>query len=111
MEVIIISLKLPDWTNKRTLRVMAGIELVAYKLPDAKWQMKVSQCNMCGKCCMALKTHKHVFSVIDGKCIHLKKRPGNNPRWECGLRINRPFGCCVATPQNIPECTVKYEEI
>lgn len=104
-----IELDLPDWTEGRTIRVMAGIELMAYKLSDTKWQMKVSRCNMCGKCCMNLKNHP--FPTIDGKCIHLKKRPGDNPRYECGLRIHRPFGCCVAVPQNIPECTEKYEEI
>lgn len=106
-----IELEIPDKFNKRTLRVFGGIELIAEKLPDAKWQVKVSSCNMCGKCCMILDAKKHLFPVINGQCIHLRKRPGNNPRWECGLRINRPFGCCVATPRNIPECMVKYEEI
>ena len=105
-----IELEIPDKYNERTLRVFGGIELIAERLPDAKWQMKVSNCSMCGKCCMRLN-EKHPFPVIDGQCIHLKKRPGNNPRYECFLRINRPFGCCVATPRNIPECTVKYEEI
>lgn len=103
-----IELELPEWTEERTIRVMAGIELVAYKLPQGKWQMKVSQCNMCGKCCM---TPKIPYPLVDGKCIHLKKRPGNNDRWECFLRIQRPFGCCVGIPQNIPECTEKYEVI
>lgn len=105
-----INIDLPSWVNERTLRVFAGIEPVAYRLPDGKWNVKVDQCNMCGKCCMNLNK-RHPFPVIGGQCIHLKKRPGNNPRFECFLRIQRPFGCCVGIPTNIPECTVKYEEI
>jgi hypothetical protein len=103
-----IEIEIPDWCDERAIRIMAGIELVAYKMPFEKWKIKVSRCNMCGKCCM---TSNIPYPLVDGKCIHLKKRPGNNDRWECFLRIQRPFGCCVATPQNIPECTVKYEEI
>ena len=106
-----IELELSDEFDERTLRVFGGVELLAERVPGSKWRVKIGHCSMCGKCCMTLKAHKHPFPVIGGQCIHLKKRPGNNSRYECFLRINRPFGCCVATPQNIPECTVKYEEI
>ena len=103
-----IELDLPDKVNERTLRVFGGIEPIAYRLPDGKWHIKVSSCNMCGKCCM---TPKIPYPLVDGKCIHLKKRPGKNDNWECFLRIQRPFGCCVGIPQNIPECTIKYEVV
>lgn len=106
-----IEIEIPDKYKDNNLRLFAGIVPVAEKLRGGNWFVKVSGCSMCGKCCMALEAHKHLFPIIDGQCIHLKKRLGNNPRWECGLRINRPFGCCVATPRNIPECTVKYEEM
>lgn len=104
-----IELDLPDWCDERAIRVMAGIEMVAYKIPFENWMIKTGRCNMCGKCCMNLTNHP--FPLIDGICVHLKKRPGDNPEYECGLRIHRPFGCCVGIPTNISECTIKYEEI
>jgi len=104
-----IELDLPEWTEERAIYIMAGVELAAYKVPFKKWKVKVGRCNMCGKCCMDLKNH--AFPTIDGKCIHLKKRPGNNPEWECAFRISRPFGCCVGVSERIKECTEKYEEI
>lgn len=104
-----IKLKIPDKYKENTIRIFGGIVPIAILEKDAKeWHVKVGECNMCGKCCMNLN-ERHPFPVIDGQCVHLSKKPGNNPRWECILRIHRPFGCCVVDPQNIPECTVKYE--
>ena len=102
-----IELDLPEWVEERTIYVMAGVELVAYKLPQGKWQLKIGRCSICGKCCMNLK--KHIFPLIDGRCIYLQKEPGDNPRYECGLRIHRPFACCIGIPRNMPECSEKFE--
>ena len=104
-----IEIELPDWTEERTIYIMAGIELVGYKLPQGRWQLKTGRCNMCGKCCMNLK--KHAFPLVNGTCIHLQKEPGNNPRYGCSQRINRPFGCCIGVPKNMSECTEKFEEV
>jgi len=104
-----IELKLPEWVAERAIYIMAGIELVAYKLPQARWQVKTGRCNICGKCCMNLK--KHAFPLVDGVCIHLQKEVGNNPRYECALRINRPFGCCIGVPRNVPECIEAFREL
>lgn len=105
-----LTINLPDWVEEehRSIYVLAGIELVAYRVPGESWKIKIGRCNMCGKCCMNLK--KHVFPLIDGKCVYLQKEPGNNPMWRCGLGIRRPFGCCVGVPQKVPECTEKYKE-
>lgn len=106
-----IELEIPDKYKENTIRIFGGIVSIAIlEKDDDKWQVKVGECNMCGLCCMNL-TGRHLFPIIKGQCVHLLKRPGDNPRWECGLRINRPFGCCVSTPQNIPECTEKYEVV
>lgn len=106
-----IEFEISDKYKDNNLRLFAGIVPVAEKLRGGNWFVKVGECNMCGLCCMNLRADRHPFPVIDGQCIHLKKRPGNNPRYECFLRINRPFGCCVGIPINIPECTVKYAEV
>ena len=104
-----IEFELPDWAEERGIYIFAGIEKLGYKFPDEKLYIKTSRCNMCGKCCMNLKTHSH--PIVDGKCIHLKKEVGNNPRWLCRLGLNRPFGCGLGTPSNMPECTEKYEVV
>lgn len=106
---------LPEWSDqKQTLRIMAGVELVAFKLPDAPWLMKVGRCNMCGKCCMNFRPEKHIFPVVEGRCIHLKKEVGNNPRWLCALSTMRPFGCSVGLGRDRVSdsiCTEEFESI
>lgn len=94
-----LELELPDWIDRRAIRVFAGIELIAYKFPWTPLMVKTSRCSMCGKCCMTVN------------CDHLEKEPGDNDRWRCGLGIERPFVCCTAEPRNIPECTSKYKEV
>ena len=108
-----ITLDLPEWTNqKQTLRIFAGIELVAYKLPDEKWQVKTSRCNMCGKCCMNFKEGRHIFPLIDGRCIHLTKEAGNNDRWLCKLGLLRPFGCSAGLGKDFSnDCVESFEEV
>ena len=111
-----IELDLPDWTEERAIYIMAGIELVAYKIPGQKWKIKTGRCNQCGKCCMNLRK-THPFPVINGRCVYLVREPGKEERYRCGLGIQRPFGCCVGVLtgsdafQKIPECTETFEEI
>ena len=103
-----LKINLPDFVNDHALYVFSGIELVAYRNKDGKFHIKTGRCNMCGKCCTNFKRHSQPLTE-DKTCIHLVKEPGDNPRWKCGLGINRPFGCSVGVPTNIPECTEKYE--
>jgi len=104
-----IEINLPEWANERTIYIFAGVELAALKSRGGKWQTKTGRCNMCGKCCMDLK--KHSFPLIDGQCVYLKKEPGKNDQWLCGLGILRPFGCCIGSPSKVPDCTESFEEI
>ena len=103
-----IKINLPNWTEERTIYIMAGIELVAYKVRGKGWKVKIERCNMCGDCCTKVKGHP--FPTIDGKCIYLQKEPGKNQMWRCSLGIRRPFGCCVAVSQDNLRCTEKYED-
>ena len=104
-----IDLELPAWTDERNIYVMAGLELVARRHKDGPWEIKTSRCNMCGKCCADLG-RGHPFPVIDGQCVHLKKEPGDNQLWLCGLGENRPFGCSVCAPTD-EFCTIEFETV
>lgn len=104
--------ELPEWIENHAIHIFSGVELVAYKNKDGNWFVKTGRCNWCGKCCQNLNDN-FVFPVVNGQCIHLKKEPGNNDQWLCGLGINRPFGCSIGIPSKIkhPYCTEEYEEV
>jgi len=104
-----ITIDLPEWAEERHIYVMAGIELLAHKLPDKPLYIKTERCNMCGKCCMDL-SNRHPFPVVNGRCIYLQKEPGKNEMWRCELAINRPFGCSVGIPR-ADYCPIRFEEI
>ena len=102
-----IELELPDWADERGISVMAGIELVAYKLPDKPWMIKTSRCSQCGRCCKRLNDN-FIFSVEGGRCVHLEKRSAES-KYLCGLGVYRPIGCSTGRARSIPECTEKFE--
>ena len=91
---------------------MAGIELVAYKMPDGKWQVKTGRCNMCGKCCMNFgKVTGELREMVDetGKCKYLI---ADGDKWVCSLGSGRPWSCSVAVQTNtIKGCTETFKEI
>lgn len=104
-----IDLELPGWPDERTIRVMAGIELVAYKLPGGPWMVKNGRCSSCGQCCMSLR--KHAFPVVAGRCSYLVDEPGNKDLYRCALGIARPYSCCVAIGSDFYKgCTESYVE-
>ena len=78
-------MRLPDFIEDGSaIRVFAGIEQVARKMPGQPWEVKVERCALCGKCCEA--------------CEYLKERPGYrqaNGEWAmmCGLNTDRPQSC------------------
>ena len=88
-----VNLTLPKWTKDKHIYVLAGMELVAYKLLDQPWKLKTSRCNMCGACCKG--------------CEHLKK---NGDKLICDLGSERPFCCCISVPER-PDCTEKYDTL
>jgi len=110
--VVTIDVNIPDWAKGRNLRIFAGIELLAYKRPtDEKWHVKVSRCNMCGKCCMNLPDYHYLREWRDpetGNCKYLEKR---GDTYECKLGMGRPFACCMSNPSRIEECSEKFEVV
>ncbi len=104
-----IELELPEWVTERHIRILAGVELVAYKLVhEDKFKIKTSRCNFCGKCCMNVRVD-HMFGrdPKTNDCRFLKK---NGDIYECGLGLGRPFSCCITIPKHIRGCTEKFEE-
>lgn len=105
-----IELDLPEWVDSKNIHIFAGIEEVARKHKDAPWEIKVSRCSMCGRCCMTIYG-RHPFADTNGRCRYLEKEIGDNDRYLCGLKGFRPHNCGIAAPSHIPECTVRYEVI
>ena len=103
-----IELNLPDWANRSNLWILSDIEPVAYKLKDGIWMVKTTRCRMDGQCCTN-HTVAFPFETIQGRCVYLKKEPGNNDQWRCGLGLFRPFQCCVGAGNK--DCAVSYKEI
>ena len=123
-----IKVILPDWCDDKHIRIFAGIELVARSMigEDGRkpLQVKKVRCNKCGKCCMNVNIDrrdddlgggekKDVFgrkSDDDGTeakekgwCEFLKKYGG-----EYYCEIDRPFGCCAASPHQEEFCSVEW---
>lgn len=106
-----VNLILPDWVvdEKRAVYIMAGIELVAYKMPDEKWLIKTGRCSMCGKCCQGFgeDTSELCSMVESGDCKYLIS---DGDKRVCSLGSSRPWSCSVAVFTNtIKECTEKFE--
>ena len=106
-----VELDLPDWVDERHIRIMAGVELVAQKLAQNDyWQVKETRCNRCGKCCMGFKPGKHIYPVVNGRCIHLKERNG---KFECAIALYQSRACENDPPHFIErgECSITYKEV
>ena len=107
-----IVLDLPDWCDDQAIRIIAGQELVAKKMPwEDRWKVKTVRCNNCGECCMMLSPGDMPHEIDDeGKCSKLVKEGG---QWLCSLRQKTwvPL-CCVDDPlkENSPNCCIEYEE-
>ncbi len=106
-----ITIDIPEWAQKRHIYIMAGIEMLAYKLyGEDVVHIKTARCSRCGECCMNLGLGSEEPIGPDGNCIHLDKVGG---QYVCGLHIRRPFGCSVGMQKkgSHPSCTVEYKEV
>jgi len=110
-----IKIDIPDWVKEenRGIYIMAGIELVAYKLPfEEKWKVKTGRCNMCGKCCMnfgEVTGELKEMVTETGRCKYLIS---DGDKLVCSLSSARPWSCSVEVNlKDVPECTEKFKEI
>lgn len=116
---MIVTVELPNFPEDehRLIRVMSGIEERARKFPGKEWEIKTSQCNMCGKCCMNVpddwvfgKNHE------TGHCINLVYNAGwDNGEtkfgWLCGMGTSRPFSCSTGDEAGQDHCSVKWSGV
>ena len=106
-----IRLELPDWVEPRRILILAGVELVASKLPDEEWKIKDNRCNRCGQCCKNLSDaggRGGFPAVKNGICKYLKLEPGTTDKYYCGIVTNKPFSC-VHDPVNDLNCNITYK--
>ena len=100
-------MKLPNIHGRhkeRAIRVMAGRELIAEKMPgDDHWKVKETSCNFCGMCC-----HDFPGTVYgndsEGRCNKLQK---NGDKWECAAGVQVPW-TCLGDPTGIDCCSITY---
>ena len=105
-------IELPDWAEERHIYVMAGIEMLAYKLyGEDVINIKAIRCIQCGKCCMDLKVGMGLPIDEKGTCIHLEKI---GQVYECGLGVHRPYMCSIGLEQKgrkgSPDCAIEYRQ-
>jgi len=111
-----ITVDLPDFLEDehRCFRVMSGIEERARIYPD-RVEIKTSQCNLCGKCCMSVpddwtwgKDHE------TGWCSHLVYNEGwNNGTtklgYMCDFGAARPSACSNGDRAEHDWCSVEWK--
>lgn len=112
-----IEIEVPDWPDNQARETyFRGMELVAYRNPGGPWMVKTSRCCQCGGCCYGFGSPFPFAPLGDekGTCEKLEKEAGNNDRYLCSARMDKPFICCL-TPlekrQSIPTCTVEFEAV
>jgi hypothetical protein len=101
-------MRLPDIDDKyseRAIKILAGRELVAQKLPwDKYWMVKVVGCNLCGECCM--DNPNTCYGVNDeGKCNALVQF---GDTWECSAGDRVPYNC-LDDPVDIDICSIRHK--
>lgn len=109
-----LRLDLPEWVEERNVRVMAGYELVAYRLQGEKvFHLKTARCSHCGDCCRGLsKNWRYGTTGEDRTCVYLEKQ---GTEYWC---TKDPLSTeCLQGLQGKgrhpkePNCTVEYVEI
>lgn len=104
-----ITIELPEWAQERHIYILAGIEMVAFKLyGEDRLHIKTIRCCSCGDCCEGLPVNGTLPVGSDGNCSYLEKSVGGVR--ECSLGVYRPVGCSVGLQRrNHPKCTTEYK--
>ncbi len=107
---MIVEIELPDFPEDehRCIRVMSGIEERAKKYPGKPWEVKTSQCNRCGKCCMSVADNWPWGKDPEtGWCSHLVWNEG----WKgylCDFGAARPTSCSTGDDAGKDYCSVEW---
>ena len=105
-----IIIDLPDWVEDQEIKILAGMEMVAKKMPwDDFWVIKETRCNYCGDCCMDVPTGegKWLYPVTkEGICSKLYEEDG---KMLCGAKFDKPYRCLDdPLKANSPNCCITY---
>lgn len=113
-----IKFKLPDWTDERHLFVIAGQEPVLKRIRRVDkqgnvtytWYKKAVRCNLCGRCCMNLKS-THRWGVDEnGTCLRLIE--GNPGEFWCDPnKGSMPWDCLKGDNEGEEFCCLEWEII
>ena len=106
-----IEIELPDWVEDQEIKILAGMEMVAKKLPwNNYWEVKDIRCNNCGDCCMDVPVGlgKWMFPVnAEGICSKLYEEDG---KMLCGAKYDKPYRCLDdPLKSNSPNCCITYK--
>jgi hypothetical protein len=107
-----IVIELPEWCDERDIRVMAGIELAAYKLQaDNFFHVKKVCCNNCGDCCRGL-SERWLYGITENhECQYLKQ---DGDLWICS-KLPFPIDCFWGKQAKglygNKGCVVEYDQI
>jgi MinD superfamily P-loop ATPase len=103
-----VTLELPDWVEESRLMILAGVELVATKVPwENFWKVKNTRCDLCGQCCMT-KPYNPWGVDEEGKCLMLRRQTDGT--WECSAGLLKPYQC-LKDPNDEPECCITYDRV
>lgn len=115
----VLKFTLPEWTDERHVWIIAGQEPVLFRQrfvgKDRKvryrWFIKSGRCNLCGKCCMNLRSDWIWGVDSKGTCKRLVE--GNPGEFYCDPnKGGMPWGCLKGDGrERVLECTVRYEEV
>lgn len=88
-----IELELPDWTEGRTISILAGMEMVAIKPPNLPIKVVTQRCTNCGKCCKSKTGGAWPLGSEKDECSYHKV--DSTGLSQCSLGMYRPLGCCL----------------
>jgi hypothetical protein len=99
---------LPDWAQGKPIKLLANQELVFRKDPDAKLQIKMIRCNLCGECCLQVPENYLQFGTNgEGRCNKLNKDG------TCDAGHQKPFACLDDPPESEFDdlnCCIRYQK-
>lgn len=104
--------EIPKWAHERRLTLLAGVELLATKVPwDSFWEVKKERCNRCGQCCMTHPPNSERATPYgtddEGKCKALFLDQGDIYTCDSIAR----FLSCLKDPIDEPECSIIKEKV
>ena len=110
-----IEIEIPDWCDERHIYILAGIEMVAYKLyGQTVWCIKETRCNMCGACCENLRVQPLPFEdITDALTTDCQYLELIGTEKACSLGMHRPVSCSVGLQEDgrTPNCCIKYKRV